>query len=77
MPDNLLDPKYDYDFTEIDDKEKKFMRGGLEYKRPCGWKRYALKVREKYNDIEWLGKKENQKMILNGCFLSCHKNLLC
>ena len=40
LPDNLLDPQYDYDFTNIDDKGKKFMRGGLEYRRPCGWKRY-------------------------------------
>ena len=33
------------------------MRGGLEYKKPLGWKRYALKVRDKYKDIEWLGSK--------------------
>ena len=25
----------------FDDTGKKFMRGGLEYKRPCGWRRYA------------------------------------
>ena len=31
------------------------MRGGLEYKRPCGWKRYALKVDNKYGDNAWLG----------------------
>ncbi len=61
LPENLLDPKYDYDFTKIDDKGKKFMRGGLEYKRPCGWKRYALKVSDKYKDIEWLGKKGDSK----------------
>ena len=52
LPENLLDPKYDYDFTKIDDKGKKFMRGGLEYKKPCGWKRYALKVRDIYKNIE-------------------------
>lgn len=57
LPDNLLDPKYDYDFTNKNDNGKKFMRGGLEYKRPCGWKRYALKVKDKYPDTEWIGKK--------------------
>ena len=57
LPDNLLDPKYDYDFTNIIDKGKKFMRGGLEYKRPCGWKRYALKVKGKYENDNWLGHK--------------------
>ena len=59
MPENLFDPKIDYDFTNISDKGKKFLRGGLEYKRPCGWKRYALKVGDKYNNLEWLGKKGN------------------
>ena len=57
IPDNLLDPKFDYDFTNINDIGKKFMRGGYEYKRPCGWKRYALKDLDKYKDTEWLGKK--------------------
>ena len=56
-----MDPQYDYDFTKIDDKGKKFMRGGLEYRRPCGWKRYALKVIDKYKDIEWLGSKGSTK----------------
>lgn len=55
LPDNLFDTKYDYDFTNINDRGKKFMRGGLEYKRPCGWKRYALKVDDKYEDTKWLG----------------------
>ena len=55
LPDNLLDPKYDYDFTNINDNGKIFMRGGLEYKRPCGWKRYALKVDDKYENNVWLG----------------------
>ena len=55
LPDNLFDTQYDYDFTNINDRGKKFMRGGLEYKRPCGWKRYALKVDDKYEDTKWLG----------------------
>ena len=57
IPNDFLDPQYDYDFTKINDKNKKFMRGGLEYKRPCGWKRFALKVNGKYEDDIWLGQK--------------------
>ena len=33
----------------------------MEYRRPCGWKRYALKVSDKYPDIEWLGSQGNTK----------------
>ncbi len=54
IPNNLFDPQYDYDFTYINDTNKKFMRGGLEYKRPCGWKRFALKVSGKYENDNWL-----------------------
>ena len=56
LPANFLVPKYDYDFTNINDYGKVFMRGGLEYKRPCGWKRYALKVDDKYENNNWIGK---------------------
>ena len=55
LPDDLFDSQYDYDFTNVNDAGKKFMRGGLEYKRPCGWKRYALKVDNKYENNNWLG----------------------
>ena len=55
IDDDLLDPSYDYDFRDINDENKKFYRGGLEYKRPCGWKRYALKVIGKYENDKWLG----------------------
>ena len=55
IDDDLLDPSYDYDFRDILDGNKKFYRGGLEYKRPCGWKRYALKVEGKYENDKWLG----------------------
>ena len=54
LDDDLLDPGYDYDFTNIKDNCK-FYRGGLEYKRPCGWKRYALKVYGIYESDSWLG----------------------
>ena len=53
---DLLHPSYDYDFTSINDTGKRFMRGGYEYKRPCGWRRYALKVLGQYGgDEKWLG----------------------
>ena len=55
IDDDLCDPSYDYDFRGIDDGNQKFYRGGLEYKRPCGWKRYALKVNGKYENDLWLG----------------------
>ncbi|CAB4382062.1 unnamed protein product [Rhizophagus irregularis] len=34
---------------------KTFMRGNVEYKRPCGWKRIAINVLNKYGDNIWLG----------------------
>ncbi|GBC45373.2 ubiquitin-related domain-containing protein [Rhizophagus irregularis DAOM 181602=DAOM 197198] len=53
---DFLDPMYDCDFTNIVD-DIKFMRGSYEYRRPCGWKRIAVKVLNKYGDNAWLGKK--------------------
>ncbi|CAG8631762.1 16990_t:CDS:1 [Dentiscutata erythropus] len=54
---DFLDPRFDYDFTNIKDIGKTFMRGLIQYKRPCGWKRIALKVTGKYDngDDKWLG----------------------
>ncbi|CAB4461535.1 unnamed protein product [Rhizophagus irregularis] len=52
---DFLDPMYDCDFTNIVD-DKKFMRGSYEYRRPCGWKRIAVKVLNKYGNNAWLGK---------------------
>ncbi|CAB4373561.1 unnamed protein product [Rhizophagus irregularis] len=52
---DFLDPMYDCDFTNIVD-DIKFMRGSYEYRRPCGWKRIAVKVLNKYGDNAWLGK---------------------
>jgi hypothetical protein len=37
------------------------MRGGVEYKRPCGWKRFAIKVLNKYGNNDWLGCNGNDK----------------
>ena len=52
---DFLDPAYDYDFTRIKDYSVSFSRGGHSYKRPCGWQRYALKVKNKYGLNTWLG----------------------
>ncbi|CAG8474506.1 966_t:CDS:1 [Diversispora eburnea] len=54
---DFLDPKYHYDFTNIDDKGKTYIRGNIQYQRPCGWRRFAVKVSGKYDngDDTWLG----------------------
>ncbi|CAG8492880.1 7724_t:CDS:1 [Scutellospora calospora] len=54
---NFLDAGYDYDFTNIDDKEATYTRGDVPYVRPCGWRRFALKVIGKYDNGNegWLG----------------------
>ena len=50
-----LDPDFDFDFTDVKDDGKRYMRGGFEYKRPYGWKRIAIKVVGRYADDKWLG----------------------
>ena len=60
QPDQLA-PRYDYDFTNVNDNGKTFMRGSFEYKRPCGWKRVALNVLNKYEDNAWLGADKRRK----------------
>ena len=52
---NELDPRFDYDFTDVKDDGKRYVRGGFEYKRPYGWKRIAVKVVGKYQNDDWLG----------------------
>ncbi|CAG8767995.1 26649_t:CDS:1, partial [Dentiscutata erythropus] len=54
---NDLDPQYDRDFTNINDTGVTSMRGDVQYKRPYGWKRIALRVAGKYDngDDKWLG----------------------
>lgn len=56
-PQDFLDRKFDYDFTNIKDGDKTFLRGNERYVRPCGWNRVALKVSQKYDDGSdvWLG----------------------
>ncbi|CAG8621914.1 7726_t:CDS:1 [Paraglomus occultum] len=57
LPSSALDPRYDYDFTHIRDIGVTYMRGKVQYQRPCGWQRFALKVSEQYDngDDTWLG----------------------
>lgn len=51
----FLDPKFDFDFTNLKDTSK-CVRGNESYTRPCGWKRIAIKVLNKYTDGNtWLG----------------------
>ena len=52
---NLLDPQYDYDFTNINDNGATFQRGSKPYLRPCGWKRIAIKASKQYENDVWLG----------------------
>lgn len=58
---NSLDPLYNYYFTNINDCEKRFFRCGFEYRRPCGWQRYAIKVIGKYENEDWLGCHNSEK----------------
>ena len=57
IDDSLLDSKFDYDFTGLVDDGTKYFRGGHEYHRPYGWKRYAIKVLGRFEDNKWLGQK--------------------
>ena len=56
ISDDLLDPSYDYDFSNKTDDGTEYFRGEHPYYRPYGWKRIALKVAGKYEDDIWLGK---------------------
>lgn len=49
----VLDERFHFDFTSITDKTS-YNRGGSAYIRPCGWRRYALKVHGVYDDDIWL-----------------------
>ncbi len=53
--DTFLDPKFDFDYTGLKD-DSTCKRGNEPYTRPCGWKRIAIKVLDKYPDGNaWLG----------------------
>lgn len=50
-----MNPEFDRDFTDMVDTGIRFTRGGFEYRRPYGWKRFAIKVIGKYETDAWLG----------------------
>ena len=52
---DVLDPHYNFDFTDLEDDGSVFKRGDREYIRPYGWNRIALNVRNKYESTAWLG----------------------
>ena len=56
LKDEFLDPRYDFDFRDLKDDGTVFYRGEKRYRRPYGWKRFALRVRGHYEDDVWLGK---------------------
>ena len=51
----MMDAKYHYDFTNKVSDGKEYKRGNLTYKRPYGWMRMALDVKDRYGDSTWLG----------------------
>lgn len=55
IDDSLMDPKFDYDFSNKVSDGVKYFRGGYEYHRPYGWKRFAIKVLGRFEDNNWLG----------------------
>ena len=55
LDDDVLDPEYNFDFTDLEDEGEEFERGDVEYIRPYGWNRVALNVKEKYDSTAWLG----------------------
>ncbi len=66
---DLIDPHYDYDFTQITDTDK-FYRGPLEYKRPCGWKRLGVTVKSVYDmgHNGWLSMKAHDSVWSNSYY---------
>ena len=50
----VLDPQYNFDFTNLKDDGTKYQRGGRDYKRPYGWNKIALNVKNKYESRDWM-----------------------
>ena len=51
----MFDPNHNLDFTSKEDDGRLFMRGGQVYKRPYGWNKVALNIKDNYVDTAWLG----------------------
>jgi hypothetical protein len=52
---NTWDSEYDRDYTDIDDQGERLTRGGVEYHRLYGWKRFAMEVIEGLPGFIFLG----------------------
>ncbi|KXJ13451.1 uncharacterized protein LOC110240287 [Exaiptasia diaphana] len=50
-----FDPSYNFDFTSEEDDGQVFVRGGKVYKRPYGWRRFAVQALGRYENDIWLG----------------------
>ena len=50
----VLDPQYNFDFTNLKDDGTMYQRGGREYKRPYGWNKIALNVKNKFESRDWM-----------------------
>ena len=57
---NMMDPRYNYDFTDETDDGTVYRRGDCTYQRPYGWNCVALNVKTKYGDQVWLGGSEGE-----------------
>eukprot|EP00210_Caulerpa_lentillifera_P008805 g8401.t1 len=53
-------PEFNYDFTKEKDDGNIYIRGGEIYRRPYGWKRYALRVKGQFENDRWLGTDETR-----------------
>ncbi|KAH7726880.1 hypothetical protein AAVH_05767 [Aphelenchoides avenae] len=51
----FLHARFDYDFSDVLYDNEVFYRGGKQYHRPLGSKRYAIRVLGQYEDDKWLG----------------------
>ncbi|KAH7706623.1 hypothetical protein AAVH_26152 [Aphelenchoides avenae] len=50
----LFAPAHNFDFRNVSDAGKTFVRGGVPYIRPTNSMRYALEVADRYDDKDWL-----------------------
>ncbi|KAH7705244.1 hypothetical protein AAVH_27550 [Aphelenchoides avenae] len=50
----LFAPAHNFDFRNVSDAGKTFVRGGVPYIRPSGSMRHALEVANRYDDKDWL-----------------------
>jgi len=49
-PDRMFDFRFNQDFRMLIDDGRVLFRGGMEYRIPVGWKRFAVNVKGQYDD---------------------------